>query len=162
LPYRYLKALVCFDHDKTGNIANLSRVDPALLGIKDANSYTKNMLYLQGESSPLLCFSVILVMGDHHERGRTLGSEPKEWFLKDIAGVFLSMELERFIAVLGLAYRLPYVPNDRARQEKDLLHLTLVDNAFSFSTTMMPKHGEFSIDSGFHINNSCHLILCRL
>ena len=141
--------MVCFNYDKTGNIANLSRVDPALLGVKDANSYTKNMLYLQGESSPLLCFSIILVTGDHHERGRTLGSEPKEWFLKDIAGVLLSMELERFIAVLGLAYRLPYIPNDNARQEKDLLHLTLMDNAFSFSTTMMPKHGAFSINSGF-------------
>ena len=57
------------------------------------------------------------------------------------------MELERFIAVLGLAYELPYVPDDSARREGDLLHLAMVDNAFSFTTSMMLKNGEFLMES---------------
>jgi len=139
--------LVAFSYDKTGNIANLSRIDLALLGVKDASSYTKNLLHLHGISSaPLLCFSVILVTQDNHEHGRTLGSDPKEWVIKDIAGVLLTMELERFIAVLGLAYELPYVPDDSTRREQDLLHLTMIDNAFSFTTVMMAKGGECSLD----------------
>ena len=140
---RYLKRLIAFSHDKTGNIANLSRIDPALLGVKDASSYTKNVLYLHGISSaPLLCFSFVLVTRDNHEHGRTLGSDPKEWVIKDVAGVLLAMELERFIAVLGLAYELPYIPDDSACREQDLLHLTMFDNAFCFTTVMMAKGGE--------------------
>lgn len=53
------------------------------------------------------------------------------------------MELERFVAVLGLAYELPYLPDDNARRERDLLHFAMVDNAFSFTTGMMNKTGEF-------------------
>jgi hypothetical protein len=89
-----------------------------------------------------LCFSLILVTRDNHEHGRIIGSEPKEWMIKDVAGVMLTMELERFIAVLGLAYELPYVPEDSARREHDLLHLAMVDNAFSFTTGMTLKSGE--------------------
>jgi hypothetical protein len=121
----------------------LSRVDPSLLGVKDANSFTKNSLYLHGiTSAPLLCFSVVLITQDNHEHGRTIGSDPKEWVIKDVAGVLSTMELERFIAVLGLAYDLPFVPDDSARRVHDLLHLTMVDNAFSFATSMMLKSGE--------------------
>ena len=146
--YRYLKRLVAFDYDKAGNIGNLSRIDPSLLGVKDANSFTKNALYLHGISSaPLLCFSLILVTHDNHEYGRTLGSDPKEWVIKDIVGVLPAMELERFIAVLGLAYELPYVPDDSAHREGDLLHLAMVDNAFSFTTSMMLKNGELLMES---------------
>lgn len=142
MDHRYLKRLITFSHDKVGNIANLSRIHPSLLGIKDANSFT-NALYLHGISSALLlCFSLILVTQDSHEGGHTFGSGEKEWVLKDIAGVMLALELEHFIAVLGLAYELPYVPDDRARREKDLLYLRMVDNAFSFTTTMMSKSGE--------------------
>ena len=109
------------------------------------------MLHLYGESSaPVLCFSVVLVTGDHHEHGRTFGTEPKEWFLKEITGVLLTMELERFIAVLGLAYELPYLrTDDSARREKDLLHLTLADNAFCFVTSMMSKSGVFNFEYVF-------------
>jgi hypothetical protein len=147
LEHRYLKKLIAFSHDKVGNIANLSRIHPSLLGVKDANSFTKNALYLHGISSaPLLCFSLVLVTHDSHEHGRTFGSGEKEWVLKDIAGVMLALELEHFIAVLGLAYELPYVPDDSARREGDLLYLSMVDNAFSFTTTMMSKSGEQCLD----------------
>jgi hypothetical protein len=138
-----LKHLVAFDYNKAGNVGNLSRIDPYLLGIKDANSFTKNALYLHGVSSaPMLCFSLVLITRDNHEHGRMFGTEPKEWIMKDVAGVLLTMELERFIAVLGLAYELPYVPDDSARREQDLLHFSMVDNAFSFTTGMMLKSGE--------------------
>lgn len=140
--HSYLKALVAFDHDKAGNIANLSRIDPALLGVKDSNSFAKNVLYLHGNSEPLLCFSLVIVTSDNHEHGRSLGSDPKEWVLKDIAGVLLTMELERFVSVLGLAYQLPYVPDDSARRKTDLLHFAMIDNAFSFTTGMMHKIGK--------------------
>ena len=154
---RYLKRLIAFSHDKKGNIGNLSRIDPSLLGVKDANSFIKNALYLYGHSSsPLLCFSLVLVTRDHHEGGRVLGSDPKSWVVKDVAGVLLTMELERFIAVLGLAYELPYVPDDSARREHDLLHLPMVDNAFSFSTGMMLKNGELCL----HIFLPPHCLLC--
>jgi hypothetical protein len=144
---RYLKMLVAFSHDKVGNIGNLSRIDPSLLGVKDQSSYTKNALYLHGVSSaPLLCFSLVLVTRDNHESGRVLGSGVKEWVLKDVAGVLLTMELERFIAVLGLSYELPHVPDDDARREHDLLHLAMIDNAFSFATGMMLKGGEYSLE----------------
>ena len=143
---RYLKLLLAFSHDRAGNIANLSRIDPALLGVKDANAFTKNSLYLHGISSaPLLCFSIILVTCDNHELGRTIGSDPKEWVITDVAGVLLTMELERFVAVLGLAYELPYVPDDSARREQDLLHFSMVDNAFSFTTSLALKSGECKV-----------------
>ena len=146
-----MKRLIAFSYDKTGNIANLSRIDPALLGVKDSNSFTKNVLYLHGNSSePLLCFSIVLVTCDNHQRGRSLGSEPKEWVLKDIAGVLLTMELERFVAVLGLAYELPYVPDDNVRRESDLLHFAMVDNAFSFTTGMMHKMGECILNIAYY------------
>lgn len=145
-----MKKLITFSVDKAGNIGNLSRIDPSLLGVKDTNSFTKNALYLHGNSpAPLLCFSLVLVTRDCHERGRILGSDPREWVIKDVAGVMLTMELERFIAVLGLAYELPYVPDDSARREQDLLHITMVDNAFSFVTGMMLKSGE-SLDISYH------------
>ena len=110
--------------------------------MKDSSTFSKNLLYFYGNSSePLLCFSIILVTSDNHQRGRFLGTE-KEWVLKDIAGVLLTMELEHFVAVLGLAYQLPYVPDDNTRRESDLLHLAMVENAFSFTTGMMHKSGE--------------------
>ena len=89
-----------------------------------------------------MCFSLVIVTSDNHERGRSLGSE-KEWVLKDIAGVLLTMELERFVSVLGLAYQLQYVPDDSARSDTDLLHFSMIDNAFSFTTGMMHKSGKF-------------------
>lgn len=52
------------------------------------------------------------------------------------------MELERFVAVVGLAYQLPYLPDDNLRRETDLLHFAMVENAFSFTTGMMHKNGE--------------------
>jgi hypothetical protein len=74
--HRYLKRLIAFSHDKAGNIGNLSRIDPTLLGVKDGNSYTKNLLYLHGNRvEPLLCFSLALMTRDNHEHGRALGSE---------------------------------------------------------------------------------------
>jgi hypothetical protein len=143
LGHRYIKKLVSFDYGKAGNVANLSRIDPSLLGVKDADSYTKNALYLHGLSSaPLLCVSLVLITRDNHEYGRTFGSESKEYVVKDISGVMLAMELERFIAVLGLAYELPYVPNDNARRERDLLYFSMEDNAFNFTTRMISKAGE--------------------
>ena len=109
------------------------------------------MLYLYGESSaPALCFSLVLVMSDNHEHGRTFGTEPKEWFVKEITGILLTMELERLIAVLGLAYKLPYVPDNNTRREQDLLHLTMIDNAFCFATTMMSKSGAFYVSFYLH------------
>ena len=83
---------------------------------------------------------------DNHEQGCSLGSDPKEWIIKDIAGVLLAMELEHFVAVLGLAYELPYLPNDNVRRERDLLHFAMVDNTFSFTTGMMHKTGECILD----------------
>src|SRR6266567_9416010 len=38
---RYLKDLITFSHDKVGTIGNLSRIDPSLLGVKDANSFNR-------------------------------------------------------------------------------------------------------------------------
>lgn len=73
--------------------------------------------------------------------GRTFGSG-NEWRVKDIGGVLLAMELERTMAVIGLAYQMPYVPPDSARTASDVLHFTMFDNAFSFSTIMM-KEGAF-------------------
>jgi hypothetical protein len=55
-------------------------------------------------------------------------------------------ELERFVAVLGLVYELPYLPDDNVRREIDLLHFAMVDNAFSFTTGMMHKNGECTLD----------------
>ena len=81
---------------------------------------------------------------DNHDCGRTLGSD-KEWVIKDIAGVLLTMELKRLVTVIGLAYQLLYVPDDNLRMESHVLHFAMVDNAFSFTTGMMNKKGEFII-----------------
>ena len=110
-----------------------------MLGVKDANNYNKNMIHLLGTPSiPLLCFSVIITTTDNHIEGRTFGPS-NEWIVKDICGVFPAMELERAIAVMGLAFKMPYVPADSARTVFDVLHFTMDDNAFSFSTSMMKE-----------------------
>lgn len=92
----------------------------------------------------MLCFSLILVTHDNHKHGRTIGTDPK-WVIKDIVGVLPAMELERLIGVLGLAYQLPYTPDDGTRRESELLYLSMLDNGFSFMTSMMSKSGEFII-----------------
>jgi hypothetical protein len=152
LEFRYIKNLLTFDYDKKGNIANLSRIDPSLLGVKDAIGFS-DALHLHGFSStPLTCFSLILVIQDNHQHPRALGSE---WVQKDIFGVLHAMELERLVAVLGLAYDLPYVADDGARREGDLLRFQMIKNGFAFSTRMMSASGEHSLDV-FH-GQLCHL-----
>jgi len=144
-----LKRLISFTHDKAGNIANLSRIDPAVLGVKDLSSsgYNKNFLFLHGNSQdPLLCFSLVLVTADNHQHARTLGSDPNGYVIKDVAGVLPTLELERLVSVLGLAYQLPYVPDDNLRKDTDLLYFSMVDNAFSFGTAIMNRTGECNLD----------------
>ena len=139
-----MKRLITFSHDEDGNIANLSRIDPTLLGVKDLNSYTKNLLYRHGHSEPLLFFSLVLVTGDNHLHGRILGGSDSKggYFIKDILGVLHVLELERLVAVLGLAFNLPYVPDDNLRKETDLLYFSMVENGFSFTTGMQNKAGK--------------------
>lgn len=152
-----MKRLITFSYDKHGNIANLSRIDPTLLGVKDLSSYTKNLLYRHGHSEPLLFFSLVLVTGDNHQHGRTVGVSDSKggYFIKDVLGVPHIMELERLVAVLGLAFNLPYVPDDNLRKETDLLHFSMVENGFSFMTGMMNKIGKhilnFLNDADTHI-----------
>ena len=133
----------------------MSRIDPTLLGVKYASSFTKNTLYLHGSSTPLLCFSVVLVTCDNHEQGHIFGSDPKEYVIKDIAGVLLTMELECFISVLGLAYDLLHVPDDSARKEQDLLHISMIDNAFSLFFFLYTV-STYSAPSGLRVNLNIH------
>ena len=101
------------------------------------------MIHVQGfPSSPLLCFSVVITTTDNHIEGRTFGLN-NEWIVKDISGVLPAMELERAIAVIALAFKMPYVPADSARTAFDVLHFTMDDNAFSFSTSMMKDGVSF-------------------
>jgi hypothetical protein len=103
------------------------------------------MIHLLGcPSLPLLCFSVVITTADNHIEGRTFGAS-NEWIVKDIGGVFPAMELERAIAVIGLAFKMPYVPPDSARTAFDVLHFTMDDNAFSFSTSYMKEGVLFFI-----------------
>jgi len=82
-------------------------------------------------------------MNDCLEDGRTFGSDPKSlWVVKQIDAVLAAVELERLVAVPGLAFRLPYVPDDSARTVSDLLHFSMAGNAFSFTTVMVGKSGE--------------------
>ena len=143
-----MKRLVAFSYHKGGNIANLSRIDPSLLGVKEPSASTRNSaLYLHGlSSSPLLCFSLVLVTRDSHNHIRIFGTDQKEYVVKDVAGVLLTMELERFISVLGLAFDLPYIEDDSARRDHDLLHFSMHENAFSFATGIMAKSGKSSLD----------------
>ena len=86
-------------------------------------------------------------MNDSLEDGRTFGADPKSlWVVKQIDAVLASIELEHLVAVLGLAFRLPYVPDDSARTVSDLLHFPMVENAFSFTTVMAGKSGERIFD----------------
>ena len=129
-----------------------------MLGIKDANHFNKNMIHLLGTPSvPLLCFSVVITTTDNHIEGRTFGPS-NEWIIKDICGVFPAMELERAIAVIGLAFKMPYFPADSARTAFDVLHFTMDDNAFSFSTSMM-KEGKLLAFLFKEISLNCYFLL---
>lgn len=117
------------------------------------------MLHLHGTPSlPLLCFSVIITTTDNHDQGCTFGSN-NEWIVKDICGVFLAMELEREIAVIGLMFQRPYVPADSARTVFDVLHFTMDDNAFSFATNMMKEGTLVACSSIIYFNNSAYFIV---
>ena len=112
-----------------------------LLGIKDTGKSIKNAIHLFGQSAePLLCFSVIMVIGDNHKDGLEFGSE-MGWVVKSMPGVLPSMELEHLVALLGLAFRMPYVPDDSACHETDILYISMNKNAFNFSTVTMPAAG---------------------
>ena len=115
-----------------------------LLGIKDLGTYMKNLLYLYGQASkPLLCFSIVLVINDSLEDGQTFGSDPKlQWVVKQIDAVLAAVELECLVVVVGLAFRLPYVPDDSAHAAMDLLYFPMAGSAFSFTTVMASKSGE--------------------
>jgi len=52
------------------------------------------------------------------------------------------MELEHLVALLGLAFRMPYVPDDSAHCETDILYISMNKNAFNFSTVTTPAAGE--------------------
>jgi hypothetical protein len=101
------------------------------------------MIHLQGTPSiPLLFFSVIITTTDNHIQGRTFGPN-NEWIVKDLGGVLPAGELERAVAVIGLAFKMPYIPADSARSPSDVLHFTMENNAFTFSTSMT-KEGSLS------------------
>ena len=111
-----MTCLIVFDCDKVGNLGNLSHIDPALLGIKDTGKNVKNAIHLFGQSAELLlCFSIILVIGDNHEDGLVFGTETG-WVVKSMPGMLPSIELEHLVALLGLAFRMPYVPDDSAHR----------------------------------------------
>ena len=57
--------------------------------------------------------------------------------VKDTAGVLPAMELEKVIAVIGIAFKLLYFPADSARTAFDVLRFTMCDNVFCFSTSIM-------------------------
>jgi hypothetical protein len=141
-PNSYVVQLIAFDYDKVGNLGNLSRINPALLGTKDVGKSIKNSIHLFGQSAePLLCFSVVMVMGDNHEDGLEFGSETG-WIVKSVPGVLPSLELEHLVSVLGLAFQLPYVPDDSSRRDMDILYVSMYKNAFNFSTVTTPAAGE--------------------
>ena len=141
-PNSYLVQLIGFDYDKVGNLGNLSRINPALLGIKDVRKSIKNSIYLFGQfAKPLLCFLVIMVMGDNHEDGLEFGSETG-WIVKSVPGMLPSLELERLVSLLGLAFQLPYVPDDSSCRDMDILYVSMYKKAFNFSTVMIPAVGE--------------------
>ena len=154
-PIRYIKSLITFDLETPGTIGNLSRIDPSLLGIKDANSFNKNMIHVQGfPPPPLLFFSVVITTTDNHIEGRTFGLN-NEWIVKDISGVLPAMELERAITVIDLAFKMPYVSADSVRTAFDVLHFIMDDNAFSYSTSMM-KDGVSVL---FYLKDISYLLL---
>ena len=90
---------------------------------------------------PLLFFSLVLtVHGDHTQlvKFSTLA-------YKGFAGILPALEQERLIAVLGLAYNMPYVPADNARTEMDVMHFAMEGNAFRFATAILPPNSTSSI-----------------
>ena len=61
-----------------------------LLGTKDVGKSIKNSIHLFGQSAELLlCFSVVMVMGDNHKDGLEFGSE-MGWIVKSVPGVLPS------------------------------------------------------------------------
>ena len=123
--------LIAFDYNKVSNLGNLLHINPALLGIKDVRKSIKNSIHLFGQSAkPLLCFSVIMVMGDNHEDGLEFGSETG-WIVKSVPGVLPSLELEHLVSVLRLAFQLPYVPDDLSHCDMDILYVSMYKNAFN-------------------------------
>jgi hypothetical protein len=123
-------------------MGNLLHINPALLGIKDVGKNIKNSIHLFGQSAELLlCFSVIMVIGDNHKDGLEFGSEIG-WIVKSMPGMLPSLELERLVSLLGLAFQLLYVPDDSSRRDTDILYVSMHKNAFNFSMVTTPAVGE--------------------
>jgi len=74
------------------------------------------------------------------------------WIVKSVPGVLPSLELEHLVSLLGLAFQLPYVPDDSCR-DMDILYVSMYKNAFNFSTVTTPAAGEGIF---------AYLILCQL
>ena len=65
------------------------------------------------------------------------------------------MELERAITVIDLVFKMPYVSADSVRTAFDVLHFTMDDYAFSYSTSMM-KDGVSVL---FYLKDISYLLL---
>lgn len=63
------------------------------------------------------------------------------------------MEQERLMAVIGLAFNMPYVPADNARTDMDVMHFSMTNNAFNFSTAIQSiKSGVLLFFSYIYFN----------
>jgi len=96
----YLRDLLCFEGDKSMNVANLSRVDPTLLCLKVSGS--SPYICYRGSAVPTHCFIMGLV---HEDRTRApyqlMGSG--KW-MKSLSLIPFALEADRMIASVAIIY----------------------------------------------------------
>lgn len=109
--------MITFSYDEKHNIANLSRVDPALIISKQVGK--SDMVCICNKKKPALCVSVVVIEDDHTATTKTIGDDS---VIKFITATPLTQEFERFAAVLCMTHGV-----ESARCQ-------LLDNILTFST----------------------------
>ena len=96
---------------------------------------------------PLLCFSVVMVMGDNHEDGLEFGSETG-WIIKSVPGMLPSLELEYSLLVpwnseVQLKWSIVYVYSQASLDFPFCLSLLLFFRSFFLSAIIALSSSSF-------------------
>lgn len=132
----YLRDLVCFDADKSTNTANLCRINPTSLCLKNLGGSSTYVCYRGNTASPTRCLLMGLIFEDRTRSAYQLSNG--KW-MKSLSLIPFALEADRMIAAIAVIY------------DTDTFHGQLSNgNIISFSTRQGLLGNGHSAKSLYH------------
>jgi hypothetical protein len=98
---RYLKELITYVGNANRNIANLSRINPALLLLSSPfGKWKTQFVVYKNNRKPALCFTIGLAVNDSIRTPLSFNSKGETLWQKSISIVPITMEIERLISTI--------------------------------------------------------------